>query len=93
VLDRALAALGDGERNALLLRYLEERELPDVAATMGVSVDAARKRIERGLIKLRRLLGAAGVVAPSVAGLAVLLGEKAGRSPSRNRRWRLRGRR
>jgi hypothetical protein len=66
-----------GERDALLLRYLQGRELADVATAMGVSVDAARKRIERGLIKLRKVLGALGVNAPSVAGLSVLLNEHA----------------
>src|SRR5688572_1126279 len=44
---------------------------------MGVSVDAARKRIERGLIKLRKMLGTLGVSAPSVAGLSLLLSEHA----------------
>ena len=77
VLDRALTKLGAGERDALLLRYLQGRELAEVATAMGVSVDAARKRIERGLIKLRKVLGALGVSAPSVAGLSILLSEHA----------------
>jgi RNA polymerase sigma factor (sigma-70 family) len=76
-LDGALSKLGSGERDAVLLRFLQGMELPEVAQVLGVSADAARKRIERGLVKLRRLLGAAGVAAPSVAALLVVLSEHA----------------
>jgi RNA polymerase sigma factor (sigma-70 family) len=75
--DGALARLGAGERDALLLRFFRDLSLDEVARAMGVSVDAARKRIERGLNKMRRHLSASGVTALTVAGVSTLLAQHA----------------
>src|SRR5262252_4072415 len=56
VLDEAMHELGERERNAVLLRYFEGRQLADVGAHLGLSEDAARMRVARALEKLRRLL-------------------------------------
>src|SRR5262245_56199659 len=69
LLDKAMAQLGDKERDAMLLRFFERRSLVEVGATLGISEEAARKRVARGLEKLRRLMVRRGAVL-SVAALA-----------------------
>jgi RNA polymerase sigma factor (sigma-70 family) len=55
-LDDGLGRLRDTDRNALLLRYVEDRPLREVSVSLGVSEEAAKKRIARALEKLRQLL-------------------------------------
>jgi RNA polymerase sigma factor (sigma-70 family) len=61
LLDEALANLGETDRRAVLLRYFERKTLAEVGASLGVNEDAARKRVDRGLEKLRKLFGKRGV--------------------------------
>jgi RNA polymerase sigma factor (sigma-70 family) len=61
LLDAALAVLGRREREAVLLRYLAGRSHHDVAAALGVSEEAARKRVSRGLERLREFFRRRGV--------------------------------
>jgi RNA polymerase sigma factor (sigma-70 family) len=72
VLDEAMHGLSERDRNAVLLRYFEGRQLAEVGAQLGMSEDAARMRVTRALEKLRHLLAKRGVAA-SAAGLAGLL--------------------
>ena len=75
-LNAALARLASKDREAVILRYLEERSIKQVAEALGVSEAAAKMRIGRGLEKLRGFLGGeAGM--PSVAVLAMVLEAKA----------------
>lgn len=48
-----LAALPDIERDALTLRVTGELSLADVGAALGISEEAAKKRVQRGLRRLR----------------------------------------
>ncbi len=52
LLDEGLLNLRDGDRLALVLRFLEERSLRDVGDALGVNEDAARKRVTRALDRL-----------------------------------------
>src|SRR6266478_5364795 len=61
VLDEALASLGDEDRNALLLRFFKNENLTSVGMTLGVSEDAAQKRVSRALGKLREFLAGRGI--------------------------------
>ena len=61
VLDEAMHALRTADRDAVLLRFFENKSLADVGAALGVSEDAARVRVNRALDKLRAKLGKAGV--------------------------------
>jgi len=72
ILDEALIGLGDKDRNALLLRFFEQKNLAEVGHALGISEDVARKRVERALEKLRGLLGQRGVAIP-VALLATVM--------------------
>jgi RNA polymerase sigma factor (sigma-70 family) len=71
LLDDAMARLGDRERDALILRYFEERPLSEVGTALGASEEAAKKRVSRALDKLRGYFAKRGVAAPasSIAGL------------------------
>jgi len=76
-LNDAIEALGEADRNALLLRYFQQRSISDVAASLGTSEEAAQKRVERAVEKLRRYFGRRGVVVPAVAILSVFSAQAA----------------
>ena len=60
-LDEVIALLGDADRNAIALRYFENRPWREVAGLMHVTEDAAQKRVARALDKLRALFAKRGV--------------------------------
>lgn len=76
VLDEAINELDGADRDAILLRFFEQRDLRSVGVALGVSEDTAQKRVSRAVDKLRELLGRGGV-ALTVAGLAVSLSANA----------------
>jgi RNA polymerase sigma-70 factor (ECF subfamily) len=55
-LGRELLLLSSEQQQALRLRVVEERPYDEVAATLGVSEQAARARVSRGLRVLARTL-------------------------------------
>ena len=54
---RALARLGDSDREVLVLRYLEDLRTGEIAAVLGVTEPAVKMRQLRALRRLRDLLG------------------------------------
>jgi len=60
VLDDAIISLRAADRDAILLRYFENKPLAEVGVALGVSEDAARVRVHRALEKLRHLLSKEG---------------------------------
>jgi RNA polymerase sigma factor (sigma-70 family) len=60
VLDEALEQLGETDRNAVILRFLQDRNLRDVGVTLGVSEEAAKKRVSRAIEKLRAFFAGRG---------------------------------
>ena len=72
VIDEALNSLPDAEREALVLRFLENRDFRTVGQMLGVSDDTAQKRVSRALERLRTALARRGVpVSAAVAGKAL----------------------
>jgi RNA polymerase sigma factor (sigma-70 family) len=67
LLDQALSRLGRGDREVVLLRYLQEREFAEVGSILGISEQTARRRLSRAIERLRRLLGVGGQIIPSAA--------------------------
>lgn len=61
VLDAAMAALGETDRAAVVLRYFENRPWQEVAAQLQLTEDAAQKRVTRALEKLRKLFAKQGI--------------------------------
>lgn len=74
-LDAALARLGETDRNALLLRFAEGRNHREVGAALGLSEEAAKKRVNRAVEKLRGTLANQGVTLTALA-LAGLLTDR-----------------
>jgi RNA polymerase sigma factor (sigma-70 family) len=72
ILDEAMAQLGQTDRQTILLRYFSGFTVRETARAMAVSEDAAKKRISRGLDKLRRILGSSGLVISAIALTAAL---------------------
>jgi RNA polymerase sigma-70 factor (ECF subfamily) len=52
----ALAALAEGDREVLVLRYLEQLSAREVGAVLGINEATAKKRALRALQRLRKLL-------------------------------------
>jgi RNA polymerase sigma factor (sigma-70 family) len=61
LLDEAIASLGETDRNAIVLRFFQNKPLAEVGAGLGASEDAARVRVNRALEKLRKLFAKRGV--------------------------------
>ena len=72
-LDDALNELPRGDRETLLLRFFEQRSLAEIGSVVGISEDGARKRVDRALDRLRRLLSVRGIQTTTAALAAVLL--------------------
>jgi RNA polymerase sigma factor (sigma-70 family) len=71
-LDAALGELGDADRVALLLRYFERKSAREMAQTLGVSEDAAQRRVSRAVERLRESFAKRGV-AVGASGLVVAI--------------------
>jgi RNA polymerase sigma factor (sigma-70 family) len=67
LLDDVLDRLAPTDRDALLLRFFEQRSLTDVGRALGSNEDAARKRVTRALDKLRAHLVRRGITTPAAA--------------------------
>ncbi len=61
VLDEAMAHLRDADRNAIVLRYFQNKSLREVGVALGVEERAAQKRISRSLEKLRSFFMKRGI--------------------------------
>jgi RNA polymerase sigma factor (sigma-70 family) len=72
LVDEALVQLSSSDRNALVLRYLQQQPLAEVSRRLGLSEEAGKKRVSRALQKLRRIFARKGVTLP-VAALALAL--------------------
>jgi len=67
LLDEAMTQLRDKDRDALVLRYFENKSLQEVGAALCSQERAAQKRVSRGLEKLRKFFAKRGVTLSAVA--------------------------
>jgi RNA polymerase sigma factor (sigma-70 family) len=72
LLDEAIARLGEKDRSALALRFFEQKSLFEVGEALGIEADAARKRIERAVLKLRSIFAKRGLTLSAVAIVSAL---------------------
>ena len=72
VLNETIGQLRDIDRDAILLRFFKGKSFSAIGAGLGLSEDAAKKRVTRALEKLRTLLGRRGVVLPAAILAATL---------------------
>jgi RNA polymerase sigma factor (sigma-70 family) len=76
LLDDAMARLGARDRDAIVLRYFEGRDLRTVGAALGVNDDAAQKRVSRAVERLREFFTKRGITV-AASGLVVVIGANA----------------
>jgi RNA polymerase sigma factor (sigma-70 family) len=67
LLDEAMAQLKESDRDALLLRYFQNKSLREVGAALGVEESTAQKRVQRALEKLRVIFARHDAAATSAA--------------------------
>ena len=61
VLDEAMAQLRDKDRDAIVLRFFENKNLKEVGLALGLEERAAQKRVARGLEKLHTFFRKRGI--------------------------------
>jgi RNA polymerase sigma factor (sigma-70 family) len=76
LLETAMAQLRDTDRNAVVLRYFENKDLKAVGSALGVSEDTAQKRVSRAVEKLRSFFSKRRIVLSATA-LTTALAENA----------------
>ncbi len=81
-LDQILSELDESDRDALVLRFLDDRPLADVGAKLKLTENAARMRVQRALEKVRTLLAARGVTSTAAALAGVLTGQAGAAAPA-----------
>lgn len=66
LLDEAVDGLGEQDRDAVLLRFFENRPFAEIGTQLGLGENAARMRVDRALEKLRTALARRGVKSTAV---------------------------
>lgn len=60
-LDQAMAELNEADRHAIVLRFFDGRRLGEVGAALGLNEEAAKKRVNRAVEKLRAHFARRGI--------------------------------
>jgi alpha-tubulin suppressor-like RCC1 family protein len=71
-LDAAMAQLGDKDRDALALRFFDQKPLKEVGLILGIDEDTARKRVSRAVDKLRQIFLKRGMTLSALTIMGVL---------------------
>jgi RNA polymerase sigma factor (sigma-70 family) len=82
VLDETLGELADEDRDAVALRFFENRPFAEIGRALSISEDTARKRVDRALDKLHALLARRGVTSTGAALAAALANQISGAVPT-----------
>lgn len=72
LLDEAMGKLGETDRNAVVLRYFENKTAQEVGAALKLNEAAAHKRVNRAVDKLRKFFTQRGVTLSAAALAGVL---------------------
>jgi uncharacterized protein (TIGR03435 family) len=67
LLDEAVAQLTEADRDAIVLRFYEQKPLNEVGQILGIDPDTAQKRVSRALEKLRKFFARRGVNSTTAA--------------------------
>ena len=75
-LDEAMSELSETDYDAIVLRYYEKQDLRSVGRALGLSEDAAQKRVSRAVERLRESIAKRGVTI-GAGGLVAVISAKA----------------
>jgi RNA polymerase sigma factor (sigma-70 family) len=81
LLDEGMSKLRSGDRDVLLLRFFEKKTAREVAEALGISEDAAEKRLSRAVERLRDFFRRRGVAVSSVVVVSGLAAHSAEAAP------------
>ncbi|HSV15162.1 MAG TPA: sigma-70 family RNA polymerase sigma factor, partial [Tepidisphaeraceae bacterium] len=73
VIDDAMGKLSTADRDAIALRFFQNKTMAEAGAAMGITEDAAKMRVTRAVTRLRNTLARAGVTAAPVPALMVVM--------------------
>ncbi len=82
LLDEGLSKLRPADRDVLLLKYFEKKSLREVGEALGVSEEAAQKRVTRAVDRLRDFFRRRGATMSAITLAAVLTSESAKAAPA-----------
>jgi RNA polymerase sigma factor (sigma-70 family) len=67
LLDAAIAGLNEKDRHAIMLRFFQNQSLRETGLAIGASEEAAKKRVNRALEKLRKIFTRHGIISTTDA--------------------------
>jgi RNA polymerase sigma factor (sigma-70 family) len=76
LLEEAMDSLEERDRAAILLRYFENRSLREVGQALGISDDAAQKRVSRAVERMRESFSSKGITV-AATGIVVAISANA----------------
>jgi len=82
LLDEAVAQLGEADRNAVVLRYYQQKPLAEVGRALGLTEDTAQKRVTRALEKLRKFFTKRGLTLSAAALAAAVSANSVSAAPA-----------
>jgi len=82
LLDEAMASLGETDRAVLALRYFENKTAAEIGHAMNLNEEAAKKRANRALEKLRKFFGQRGVASTSATIAAAIAANSVQSAPA-----------
>lgn len=82
LIDQALDVLPPADREAVLLHFFEGRSFVEVGASLALSADAARMRVNRALDRLREALARRGIASTGAVLSGVLATQQAVAAPA-----------
>ena len=72
MLDEAMLRLSQTDRDALVLRFFEGCSVREVGSALGASEEAAKKRLNRAMEKLRQFFTRRGIIVPAAVLIAAI---------------------
>jgi RNA polymerase sigma factor (sigma-70 family) len=72
LLEDAMGSLGKTDRNAVVLRYFENKSAKEIGAALRMNEETARRRVNRAVEKLRKFFAARGVTLSSGSLMATI---------------------
>ena len=67
LLEEAMGSLGEADRNAVVLRYFENKSAAEIGGALNLNEAAAHKRVHRALEKLRKFFTRRGIALSATA--------------------------